>query len=80
MAKDQLEHYHDVAEAQRETAQLMSFFGALAEQKGDTIGVKQIEHYQDVYLQGADLYDILATGTHEGGGEDEVADEPDVTS
>lgn len=62
MAVDQLEHYHDVAEALREAAQLMAFFTAIAEQGGDTVGVSQIGHYEDVLNQTASLYDQLATG------------------
>ncbi len=69
MALDQLEHYHNIAEAQRETAELMSFFAALAKKAGDEVAVKQIGHYEDVYLQAADLYDTLATGEHDGAGE-----------
>lgn len=62
MALDQLEHYHNIAEAQRESVNLLAFFAALSEQDGDDAAVKQIGHYQEVCLQMAALYDDLAQG------------------
>lgn len=61
MAMDQHEQYRQDAEAFRRGANLMEFFAALAEQKGDTAAVEQIGHYKDVNLEMAALYDQLAT-------------------
>lgn len=78
MALDQLEHYHNVADAFREGAQLVAFFAALAQNDGDTVAVSQIGHYEDVCLQMAALYDELATG--EPDNDEATPEEPDAAT